>query len=116
MVRVVVYDDTTTKPLDINAEIWLRGYGSWWITPEIQHGAAGKNLARHEIGKQDTIAIYPDARDGVEILVPFMMTSAMNPNGSDRDSIIITIKDHSVEVVGLPIEAAKGDTTKTFAR
>jgi hypothetical protein len=44
------------------------------------------------------------------------MTADMNPDGSARDSIIITINDNEIEVIGLPIKAATGDTTMKITR
>jgi hypothetical protein len=29
-VRIAVYNDTEKRPLHDCAEIWFRGYGSWW--------------------------------------------------------------------------------------
>lgn len=116
MVRVQVYDNTERKPLADKAEIWFRGHGSWWLKPDTRYGAAVKNLGRRELGKKDTIALYPDGRGGQEIMIPFTMTSEMNPNGSARDSIIITISDNEVEVVGLPVKAATGDAEMKVKR
>ena len=116
MVRVQVYDDTDSKPLHDKAEIWFRGHGSWWLKPETKFGAAAKNLGRRKVGEKDSIALYPDSRDGQEIRIPFSMTAEMNPNGSARDSIIITIGDNEIEIVGLPVEAATGDTTMKVKR
>jgi len=93
-------NETKNKPLHQKAEIWLRVHGTWWITPETQYGSAAKNLARREVGVHDKLYIYPDSRDGREIEVAFMMTPEMNPNRSDRDSIVVTIYDDAVEVVG----------------
>ena len=109
MVRVQVYDDTERKPLADKAEIWFRGHGSWWLKPDMRNGAATKNLGRRELGNKDTISLYPDGRDAQEIIIPFKMTGEMNPNGSARDSIIITISDNEVKVVGLPVKAAIDD-------
>ena len=116
MVRVQVWNETENRPLHEKAEIWLRGHGSWWIKSEVQLGAAAKNLAPREVGIQDKLYIYPDSRDGREIEIAFMMTPEMNPNGSDRDSIIVTIYDDAVEVVGLALEATGGEVEQRFGR
>lgn len=116
VVRVGVFDDTEKNPLHDKAEIWLRGHGSWWIKPEAEFGGTTKTLGRRKVGQEDNIYIYPDGRDGREVAVPFLMTSEMNPGGSVRDSIIITISDDEVVVVGLPIKAATGQAELRFNR
>ena len=104
MVRVIVHDDTRDNKLHPKSEVWLRGYGSWHLQPEISSGSAARNLAPREAGKADKLSIYPDGRDGKEITVPFTMTTEMCPDGCARDSIIIEISDKSIEVFGNPVK------------
>ena len=68
-------------------------------------------MARHQVGVQDTMYVYPDGREGgIEIAVPFIMTAAMKPDGCARDMIHVVITDRKVEVYGLPVDAAAGQT------
>jgi len=116
MLRVGVYDDTKTNKLPSKVEIWFKGYGSWFLKPEINTGAAVKKIGRRKIGIRDQLYIYPDGRSGVEIEVPVLMTNDMNPEGSVRDMLTISIKDYNVEVNGLPVRAATGKLTHSYKR
>jgi len=120
IVRVQVWDDTDRKPIHEKAEIWFRGHGSWWLKPASKSGAAAMNLGRREMDvkftEDDAVQFYPEGRTGPKISIPLMMTAAMNPEGSQRDTIIINIDDAEIEVIGLPIEAAIGKTTLKFDR
>jgi len=127
VVRVKVWDDTKNRPIDDKAEIWFQQHGSWWLKPDLQHGAAAKDLGRRQVDKlftgNDGIVIYPDGRqpdskgrDSQRIVVPFKMTTGMNPDGSDRDSIMIIIGDDVIEIVGLPVKAATGEPTMEIPR
>ena len=108
-VRVAVWDDTEKNPVHPRAEIWFRGDGSWWLTRELEHGATTKELGPVPSGTEHTLSIYSESRDGKELEVPFVMTEAMNPKGSVRDTITVEISDTEVVVRGLPIEAATGE-------
>ena len=57
MVRVAVWDDTDKKPVDEKAEIWFRGYGSWWLKPELKYGGTFKNLGRRPSGEKQVLNI-----------------------------------------------------------
>jgi hypothetical protein len=116
MVRVQVWDETDRNPLPEKSELWFRGHGSWWLKPATKFGSAAEDLGRRKTGQKDTIALYPDGRNGQEIFIPFSVTTEMNPSGSTRDSIIITIGDDEIEIVGLPVKAATGDATMKVKR
>lgn len=116
VVRVQVWDDTDTNPIHDKCEIWFRGHGSWWLKDATKSGAAAANVGRRKVGQRDKLVLYPDGRDGQEVSIPLTMTSEMNPDGSVRDSIMITIGDDEIEIVGLPIKAATGDTTMKVKR
>lgn len=45
-----------------------------------------------------------------------MTTTEMDPDGSPRDCIIVSIADDQVEIVGLPVEAATGQAEMTVKR
>ena len=108
MVRVAVNDDTQRNPVHPKAEIWFRGHGSWWLKPELKYGGTFKNLGTRPSGSRQPLTIYPESRKGKELKVPYMMTDAMNPQGSPRDMISVDISDTEIRVHGLPIKAASG--------
>jgi hypothetical protein len=56
----------------------------------------------------DALHLYPTGRGGQKIVVPVKMTKEMNPDGSERDSITITITDDEIEVLGFPMKEATG--------
>ncbi len=116
MVRVNVNDDTEKKPVHTKAEIWFLGYGSWWLKNEIKHGGAFKNLGTRISGTQHTLIIYPESRQGTELQVPYMMTKDMNPNGSARDMISVTISDSEITVHGIAIQEANGKFEMKYKR
>lgn len=116
MVKVIVHDDTKNRSLDPNAEVWFRGFGSWFLKDATRFGSATENLAIRTLGEKDTLHIYPDGREGKEIVAPLMMTQAMNPRGSVRDAVQVSIDDNSITVFGLPIKAATGELEQTFSR
>jgi hypothetical protein len=78
-VRVVVYNDTESKPLRPRAEIGARGPGSWWLARDTMQDISGRTP-----GKVDQLAIYPDGRDGNEITVQFQLTPDMCSQGCPR--------------------------------
>ena len=108
-VGVMVVDETENRPLAPRAEIWVRGNGSWWLTPGLREGGGwtAAVLRTVRVGIRDTAMLYVDGRDGGEIAVPFMVTASMCPNGCGRYSIVITITDNAVEVYGEPVSDAK---------
>lgn len=116
MVRVAVNDDTKRNPVHSKAEIWFRGYGSWWLKRELKYGGTFKNLGTRPSGKKQSLIIYPESRKGKEIKVPYMMTDKMNPKGSPRDMISVYISDTEITVRGLPIKAATGKYKLKYKR
>jgi len=116
MVRVAVYDDTKNNPVNEKAEIWFKGYGSWWLKPELEFGSTVEKLGEKPSGIQQTLYFYPESRDGKEIRIPYKMTNEMNPDGSVRDTINISIEDEEIVVDGLPIKEATGDFEVKYKR
>ncbi len=101
-VRVVVLDETSSRPLAARAEIWVRGHGSFWLKPamkELETWGVG-TLRIRKIGISDTLFVYPDARVGQEIAIAFTVNASMCRNGCPRDAIVVTFLDTSVEVAG----------------
>ncbi len=93
--------------LSIDAEIWLQGHGSLWISRD-----PVKILGKRPPGQTENLHIYPDGRDGRHFVVPITMTADMCPQGCDRDTILINISDDSVEVVGKAVK----NRSITFSR
>lgn len=117
MVRVSVWDDTENSSIHRRAEIWFRGHGSWWIgDPLIRYGGTTEELGRRPSGVKHELIFYPDGRDGKEIKIPYMLTEDMNPDGSHRDTITISIQDTKIVAEGLPIRAANGEYSIEFIR
>ena len=116
MVRVAVYDDTKNKPVNDKAEIWFKGYGSWWLKPELEFGGTVKKLGTKPSGTKQILYFYPESRDGQEIRIPYKMNNEMNPDGSVRDTINISIKDKEIVVNGFPIKEATGDSEVKYKR
>jgi hypothetical protein len=115
-VRVIVYDDTDRNPLPKRSELWFRGHGSWWIEQQTQHGGGTETFGPVQTGTEHSFSLYPDERQGREIVVRFKMTTGMNSAGSVRDAISISITDAEVVVSGLPIKAASGQFEERFNR
>lgn len=108
--RIAIFDDSAERPLisglgtsansGSRAELWVRGYGSWF--PDLEFGGDGNTLGSFPIGEEHEFFVYPDGRDGREIRVVFRMTADMI-SGSDRDMIQIGISDTTVTVSGTAI-------------
>lgn len=127
MVRVIVWNDTKANPLPDRSEIWFRGHGPWWLQRDTISGGDTKDLGRRRIGQKFTgnegVVLYPEGRqtnaEGMEtggIYIPLMMTSEMNSEGSVRDSIVITIRDDEIEIMGEPLREATGSVSMTVKR
>jgi len=93
--------------LSSDAEIWLQGHGSLWISRD-----PVKILGKRPPGQTENLHIYPDGRNGKQIVVPIKMTADMCPQGCDQDTILITITDDSVAVVGNAVK----NRSVTFSR
>ncbi len=117
-VELMVVDETENHPLASRAEIWVRGNGSWWLTPSLREGGGWttKKLRTVRVGIRDTVMLYVDGRNGGEIAIPFMVTGSMCPDGCGRDAILITITDDAVEVFGEPVLEAKYVRSTTRAQ
>ena len=116
VLRVMIWDLTESNPIHSKAEIWMEGIGSWWIRRAFDVGDSVKMLGKHQVGGKRQFFFYPESRNGREIIIPFMMTDKMNPEGNVRDSLSITFSDGEIEVVGLPLEAATGNVSMNFKR
>lgn len=105
--RVIVYDETNTRPLPPRAEAWVRCNGSWWLKRMMGREIMGAETLRIcQIGALDSLYIYADARNGKEIVVPFRVTTSMCRDGCARDAIYLEISDDSVKVFGPPVAEA----------
>ena len=103
--RMTVSDDTSewdtgTSGLP-DVEVWVRGTGSWF--PDTSFGSDTiEDAGPFPVGEVTEFAIYPDGRDGTEIMVEVLPDEDMI-GGSPRDAIDITIDDTTVNVFGTPI-------------
>lgn len=120
MVRVQVWVETENNPLHPKAELWFRGHGSWWLKPIEAMGGEAKSLGRRPVGRvvsgDDAIQLYPEGREGEATNIPLKMTREMNPDGSDRDSLLIIFTDEAIEILGIPLEAAIGQVKVIVSR
>lgn len=115
-IKVNITDLTEENPVHKRAEIWVKGMGSWFFAPELEYGGTTKTIEGQELGVVHKMYIYPDSRDGKEMMVEFMITEEMNP-GSVGDATRIDIYDAEVKVNGTPIKAANdGEFEITFER
>lgn len=124
MVRATFWDDTEARPINDKAEIWFRGYGSWWLKPSTKFGGDVKELGKRKIGEKltgdDTIVIYPDGRQtdemgkeqGQRIDIPIKMFRS----GEAYTTIEIGIGDKEIEISGFPVKEAIGKATYKVKR
>jgi cold shock CspA family protein len=101
--RVAVYNDTEINKPDL--EIWIKGTGSWYPDEE-GFGFGGDVFIPTEpfsTEEVNEIYIYPDGREGNEIVVEIIATNEMIAE-SVRDTIHVEIHDETVKVWGAPIE------------
>lgn len=116
IVRVVVNDDTKSNPVDPKTRIWFKGFGSWWLKREMEYGGTFKRLGTRPSGLEQVLNFYRNADDASELLIPYMMTDEMNPDGSHRDSITLDFTDTEIKAYGLPIKAATGKIELKYTR
>lgn len=114
-VRVMIFDETESAKLPSSSEVWIRGTGSWWIGKESKFGATVKDVPV-PLNRKVDMAVFPDGRGGVELKIPFKLTSDMCTNACVRDAIRITFSDSNIEVFGLPFKAASGKLEQDFPR
>jgi hypothetical protein len=101
--RVAVYNDTEINKPDL--EIWIKGTGSWYPDEEAMGFGGDVFIPTEPFSTEEVneIYIYPDGREGNEIMVEIIATDEMTPE-SDRDTIHIEIHDETVKVWGTSIE------------
>jgi len=108
--RIGVWDLTENNPIHTRAEIWIRGVGSKYLKK------APFLVGKYPVGVKQNFFFYPESRKGKELIISFMMTEDMNPNGSARDTLWVSFYDEEVEVSGRPITAATGKSELKFKR
>lgn len=102
ILEIAVWDDTASNPPASDAEVWVRGEGSWY--PDLSFGADNRQLGEYRVGEPGEFFIYPDGRSGVEIQVEFVMTADMVPiSGSTQAQTVVEIHDSEVVVTGMAI-------------
>lgn len=103
LLEIAVSDSTDRNLPADDMEIWVRGFGSWY--PDLQFGGDGPQAtAEFPAGELRTsdFYVYPDGREGSEILVEFRMMDDMI-SGSDQARTWVEIYDTYVEVSGQAI-------------
>ena len=113
--RLTVTDETNERPPADDAEVWVRGVGSWWI--DLESGSDVLEEAgpfRYDTTEGDIFA-YPDGRDGVEIPVVVYFAEDYK-SASVRDMVTIEIHDRAVQISGTPVEAYHDEFTVSFDR
>ena len=110
VLRIGIWDLTEDNPIHARAEIWIRGVGSKYLK------RAPFLVGKYPVGVKQEFFFYPESREGKELMISFMMTEDMNPNGSVRDTLWISFYDEEVEVSGRPITAATGKSELKFKR
>ncbi len=116
VLRIGIWDLTEDNPIHTRAEIWIRGVGSWYFKRALSEGESAKKFEKYPVGVKQKFFFYPESRKGKELIISFMMTEDMNPNGSVRDTLWVSFYDEEVEVSGLPITAATGKSELKFKR
>lgn len=121
-VRVDFHNETKNRPLDKKSEIWFRHHGAWWLSTVnyADFKVLGPRPINVKLEKDETLVLYPNGRGkddtGQRIDIPIMLTEDMNPEGSQRDAVIIEIYDDKVVMFGAPIKAATGKTEMVVPR
>jgi len=116
ILRIGIWDLTEDNPIHTRAEIWIRGFGSWYLKRALSEGESAKKFGKYPVGVKQKFFFYPESRKGKELIISFMMTEDMNPNGSVRDTLWVSFYDEEVEVSGRPITAATGKSELKFKR
>jgi len=109
--KIIVWNDTEKN--EPNLEVWIKGTGSWYPDKESMEFGGDYFIPVEPFSNNgiNEIYIYPDGRDGNEIMVEVFVTDEMISE-SDRDTIHIEIYDETVKVWGTSIEGI----TKEFER
>ncbi len=119
MVRIGISDDTETRRIPKEAELWLKGSGSVWLHRKCERlkdgslSCAPLDLGKRPVGQVLELYVYADGRkedeygfETGELWVPLKITTGMCAAGCARDMITVTISDTTIEVDGTPLQAA----------
>ena len=112
-VRVKLWDKTTRTFAGVRAEIWMQGHGPWFFDLSLGDIGYVNDLGKKPVNVEQELYIYPDGRNGTEIVYAFLLTPEMCPDGCDRDSILVSIYDDRVDVISA---AGVEGTSSTFIR
>ena len=111
--RVVIYDDTEQTVITRQAELWVRGHGSWHYGRGIDYSAVQDITIRP--GQRTLIYFYPHGRNGPEIIIPVVYNRNWS-SGAAKYALDITITDDRYEVYGLPYNQAEGESSWEIVR
>lgn len=102
--KVIVHDDTRHNSPAV--EVWARGSGSYY--PALEFGSDARELTIE--GGQ--LFVYPDGRDGREIVVPIKPPPDLI-EGSTRDAVNVVVADREVEVYGTPVPGFERSSSRS---
>ncbi|QLG27408.1 hypothetical protein HUG10_07535 [Halorarum halophilum] len=113
--RIAAWDETENTPPGEQAEVWIKGTGSWF--PDFEFGGDLLEDAGPFVRNSDgELFIYPDGREaGTEIVATVYFDENFISN-SPRDMVRIDIHDERVVVGGSPIERNHGEYELVFER
>ena len=118
--RIGFFNDIEQKPLNPRCRMWIRGFGDFYPVQQSDWQYGGTTIEKagpFDINSENVIYFYPDyPNETKEINVPFKYSSEMNPSGSVRDMVTITIEDEKIMFTGLPISNAGEASKNTFTR
>ena len=108
------------NPLSKNCRMWIRGFGDFYPTRDRMWefgGALIEKAGPFDVNSTHMIYFYPDYSNERRVFkVPFKYLAGMNPEGSVRDMLTITVNDRTIVFWGTPITNVKGEREYTFSR
>ena len=118
--RIAFFNDTDKKPISPNCRMWIRGFGDFYPTRQGDWKFGGTLIEKagpFDINKEHTIYFYPDYSDeSKEIKIPFKYSAGMNPKGSVKDMLTISIKPKTIVFEGVPLKNATDEFEYKFNR
>ncbi|MCK4751810.1 MAG: hypothetical protein KAS75_00075 [Planctomycetes bacterium] len=118
--RIAFFNDTYKKPISPNCRMWIRGFGDFYPARQGDWKFGGTLIEKagpFDINGENIIHFYPDYSDeSKEIKMPFGYLVEMNPKGSVKDMLTISVESETIIFDGTPIEDVNGKSTYKFNR
>lgn len=115
--RIAIYNDAQSKDFG-RCRIWIEGYGDFWPARDSGWefgGAIIEKAGPFDTSEVQTLYFYADYRyEDYVIKVPFKFSNEMNPNGSDRDTLLINVGDTAISFLGTAVKNATGKSEIVF--